>query len=45
MAEETLQANDAEREKLMPITLMALGGYVVIMTLGYFIGNMIYQIP
>ncbi len=45
MSEQVIAENSKEREKLLPVALMAFTGYVVIMTFGYFVGNMIYQIP
>lgn len=45
MSEQTIGSNSEEREKLAPIVAMVIGGYIAIMTLGYFLGNAIYQIP
>lgn len=45
MSDHTIGDNIEEREKLFPIAAMAVGGYIAIMTFGYFIGNFIYQIP
>ncbi len=45
MSEEVIGSNSEEREKLAPIVGMVIGCYIAIMTLGYFLGNAIYQIP
>lgn len=45
MSEHVIADNDNEREKLLPVVLKIFGLYVGIMTFGYFVGNMIYQIP
>ena len=34
-----------EREKLLPVVGVLCGLYVTIMTMGYFVGNLIHQIP
>jgi hypothetical protein len=45
MSENVIANNDNEREKLLPVVTKILGLYVIIMTIAYFAGNMIYQIP
>ena len=45
MAEQIVSENTAEREDLVPVVLKIFGLYVVIMTVAYFVGNAIYQIP
>jgi|GEM_PF-1704876 len=39
------KANESEREKLGPVAGMIFGLYLVILLVGYFTGNLIYQIP
>ena len=46
MAVETeIQVNEAERVALGPVALRIFATYATILTVGYFVGNMIYQIP
>jgi hypothetical protein len=45
MAEHVISENTAEREDLVPVVLKIFGLYITIMTVGYFVGNAIYQIP
>lgn len=45
MSENAIANNDEERERLLPVVIKILGLYVIIMTIAYFVGNMIYQIP
>lgn len=45
MSDHIIDDNSKKREKLLPVAAMAVGGYIAIMTFGYFIGNFIYQIP
>lgn len=45
MAEHIISDNTAEREDLVPVVLKIFGLYVTIMSVAYFVGNAIYQIP
>ena len=45
MAEHIISENTEEREELLPVVLKIFGLYVTIMTVAYFVGNAIYQIP
>ena len=45
MSEHVITDNAEEREALGPVVLKIFGLYVAIMTVAYFVGNAIYQIP
>ena len=45
MSEHVIENNEAEREDLVPVAGFIVGGYLLLLTLGYFVGNAIYQIP
>lgn len=45
MSEHVINENSAERSHLLPVVGMIAAAYLTIMTVGYFVGNMIYQIP
>ena len=45
MSHQIIEGNNQHREQLVPVVAKIIGTYVAILTLAYFVGNMIYQIP
>ncbi len=45
MSEHVIGENAQEREALLPVVTKIFGLYVTLLVVGYFVGNMIYQIP
>lgn len=45
MSEHVVSENSAERAHLLPVVGMIAAAYLTIITVGYFVGNMIHQIP
>ncbi|MCY4263779.1 MAG: hypothetical protein OXE78_02855 [Gammaproteobacteria bacterium] len=45
MTDQVMHQHTEVRESLRYIAIMAVGGYIAIMTFGYYVGNAIYQIP
>lgn len=45
MSEHVAELNGEHREKLVPVVGSIVGIYVVIVSMAYFVGNMIHQIP
>lgn len=45
MSEHGINQDSVERAQLLPVAGGIVGIYLVIITVAYFVGNMIYQIP
>lgn len=45
MAEHVIEDNAEEREQLLPVVVKIVGVYLTLLVGGYFVGNLIYQIP
>lgn len=45
MSEHAITEHNIERAHLLPVAGAIAGIYLAIITVGYFVGNMIHQIP